>query len=198
MKTYAEFSIFTQPAAPLPPPDFSLFTLWDNGAVRVLETHPHKPELDAPADQSVPAPDAGTAAQAPGPVEIPTTDAPQPDDAQGVEVIDYQVSVEPDPAPALAESPVGNETAEAGAEDVFERFVQNPPPRRRGEPDVQLDEAVERSIEEDEEIVTETMALISLRQGNRTEAIRIYSKLRLLFPEKAPYFDAQIEKIQGS
>lgn len=194
MKTYAEFSIFTQPAAPLPPSVFSLFTLWDNGAVRVIETHPHKPEIEAAADQSAPAPTAGTAAQAFGPVEVPTADVAPSAEAQNVETVEYQVIVEPE----LAESPAENSTAEADPEDVFERFVQNPPPRRRGEPDVRLDEAVERSIEEDEEIVTETMALISLRQGNRTEAIRIYSKLRLLFPEKAPYFDAQIEKIQGS
>ncbi|MEM7367928.1 MAG: hypothetical protein AAF587_04960 [Bacteroidota bacterium] len=54
------------------------------------------------------------------------------------------------------------------------------------------------SIEHDEEMVTETLALLHLKQNNRKEALRIYQKLRLRFPGKKAYFDAQIEKITHS
>ena len=56
--------------------------------------------------------------------------------------------------------------------------------------------SVQLSIEEDEDMVTETLAKLHLKQNNKSEAIRIYKKLGLLFPEKSAYFDAQIEKIK--
>ena len=56
--------------------------------------------------------------------------------------------------------------------------------------------SVQRSIQQDEDMVTETLAKIHLKQNNKGEAIRIYEKLGLLFPEKSAYFDAQIEKIK--
>lgn len=45
------------------------------------------------------------------------------------------------------------------------------------------------------EIITESMAKIMLLQGNREEAINIYEKLSLLFPEKSAYFAAHIQNI---
>ncbi|MDX2246295.1 MAG: hypothetical protein SF052_05945 [Bacteroidia bacterium] len=52
------------------------------------------------------------------------------------------------------------------------------------------------SIREDENLVTETMARLHLLQNNRAEAIRIYEKLCLLYPEKSAYFTARINKIK--
>lgn len=52
------------------------------------------------------------------------------------------------------------------------------------------------SVEEDEELVTETLARLHLAQQNYPEALRIYQKLRLLFPQKSAYFDSQIQKIE--
>ncbi|MEZ4774892.1 MAG: hypothetical protein R3D00_17030 [Bacteroidia bacterium] len=52
------------------------------------------------------------------------------------------------------------------------------------------------SIREDENLVTETMARLNLLQNNRAEAIRIYEKLCLLYPEKSAYFADRINKIK--
>ncbi len=53
------------------------------------------------------------------------------------------------------------------------------------------------SVEENDEIVSETLAKLHVRQGNYSEAVRIYEKLSLLFPEKNMYFADQIEKISN-
>jgi hypothetical protein len=54
------------------------------------------------------------------------------------------------------------------------------------------------SIAPQEDVATETLARLHLRQQNFAEAIRIYRKLCLLFPHKSPYFEAQIRKITQS
>jgi hypothetical protein len=50
---------------------------------------------------------------------------------------------------------------------------------------------------DEEEIVSETLALLYARQGNIQKAIHIYQKLSLRFSEKSRYFAAQIENIKG-
>ena len=60
-----------------------------------------------------------------------------------------------------------------------------------------LDQGVLSSLEEDEEMVSETLAHLHLMQKNYGEAIRIYEKLSLLFPEKKAYFANQINMIKN-
>ena len=49
---------------------------------------------------------------------------------------------------------------------------------------------------EDREVVTETMAEVWAKQGNKGKAIEIYNKLSLLDPSKSPYFAAKIEELK--
>jgi hypothetical protein len=63
--------------------------------------------------------------------------------------------------------------------------------------------AAERKVEEmaemslqDREIITETMAEVWEKQGNRVKAIEIYSKLSLFEPSKSAYFAAKIEDLK--
>jgi len=54
-----------------------------------------------------------------------------------------------------------------------------------------------KSVEE-KEIITETMAEVWLKQGNKEKAAAIYQKLSLLNPPKSAYFASLIEKIKSS
>lgn len=53
-----------------------------------------------------------------------------------------------------------------------------------------------QSVEEDEELVTETLANLYYKQGNHKKAIRAYEKLCLLYPSKMSYFASLIQKIK--
>ena len=68
-----------------------------------------------------------------------------------------------------------------------------------------LDEATQQSIQqiaehsfEEKEIVTETMAEVWIKQGNKEKAIDTLLKLSLLNPSKSHYFAAKIEQLKAS
>ncbi|MEL7340212.1 MAG: hypothetical protein AAGM67_06975, partial [Bacteroidota bacterium] len=84
---------------------------------------------------------------------------------------------------------------------LIDQFLASPPKskgrRNLLDPDhQQIPDPGARSVEEGEELVTETFARLLVLQGKRADAIGIYQKLSLRFPQKSAYFDAQIEKIR--
>lgn len=58
------------------------------------------------------------------------------------------------------------------------------------------EDSARRSIEENEGIVSETLARLVAAQGKKDKAIEIYQKLMLKNPQKSGYFAAQIEKLR--
>ncbi|MGZ5135745.1 MAG: hypothetical protein ACXWCG_11365, partial [Flavitalea sp.] len=71
--------------------------------------------------------------------------------------------------------------------------------------DANIDEATQASIQniaehsfEEKEIVTETMAEVWIKQGNKEKAIDTLEKLSLLNPSKSHYFAAKIEQLKAS
>jgi hypothetical protein len=61
-----------------------------------------------------------------------------------------------------------------------------------------MHELAAKSIEEDEDLVSEMLANILALQGHKKQAKLMYEKLCLLFPEKSDYFAAKIEKLRSS
>ncbi len=86
---------------------------------------------------------------------------------------------------------------------LVQRFLATPPTniRRPAIPasssnSSQLGEHVAQSIESDQDLATETLARLHVKQNHPDEAIRIYEKLCLRYPEKKAYFTTQIKKIK--
>lgn len=82
--------------------------------------------------------------------------------------------------------------------DLIDKFLSNQPhiskPSASGF--FSPDDKARSSIENQNEIVSETLARIFVEQGNYARAIKIYRKLSLLNPEKSSYFAARISKIE--
>jgi len=60
-----------------------------------------------------------------------------------------------------------------------------------------VEQMAEHSIDEGE-VVTETMAEVWLKQGNKEKAIETYHKLSLLDPDKSAYFASLAEQLKNS
>jgi len=54
----------------------------------------------------------------------------------------------------------------------------------------------ERSVAENKDVISETLARLLAKQGYRDKAIVMYERLALSFPEKSSFFAAEIEKLK--
>jgi hypothetical protein len=63
--------------------------------------------------------------------------------------------------------------------------------------DKKVEQMAEHSIDESE-VVTETMAEVWIKQGNKEKAIETYNKLSLLNPDKSAYFASLAEQLKNS
>ena len=55
---------------------------------------------------------------------------------------------------------------------------------------------IEKSLTEDDELITETLANIYVQQKNFGKAVNAYQKLSLKYPEKSVYFATRIKEIE--
>jgi len=82
---------------------------------------------------------------------------------------------------------------------LIDQFIKTAPsisrPNKADFFDPQQD-AVKSSFDEDDFLVTETLAKIHADQGNLEKATEIYEKLILKFPEKSSYFAALIQDLK--
>lgn len=120
------------------------------------------------------------------------------DDKEWIEIPVYEVAmqqeiqkeVQKDNAPEIRIVPDQSE------KKLFE------PNFEEGEVDLfhEIDEEVTKvataSVEFKQDMMTETLARIYLKQGKKDKALEIYNALRLKFPEKSAYFAALIQKIE--
>ncbi len=81
------------------------------------------------------------------------------------------------------------------SEEIIDNFILNTPSIRKPKENAPNIDIAEHSVREHEDLVSETLANIYLKQGNFQKAIQIFEKLSLIIPEKSSYFAAQIDKI---
>ncbi|MFM2375534.1 MAG: hypothetical protein RLZZ165_631 [Bacteroidota bacterium] len=81
--------------------------------------------------------------------------------------------------------------------ELIDNFIENEPGISRGmATESTSGDLAKESSHLDDHWVTETLARIYEKQGNKTKAIKIYERLRLRFPEKSQYFVHLIEKLK--
>lgn len=81
------------------------------------------------------------------------------------------------------------------AEILIDEFIQNQPKIRPRTEFYSPENMAKKSIEDSEEIVTETLAKIYSKQGNTAKAKSIYNQLILRNPEKKSYFASLIRDL---
>ena len=86
---------------------------------------------------------------------------------------------------------------------LIDKFLTSKPffKKIRNEEEIQQeekpdDEIIKNSLSENDEIITETLALIYFKQKKYEKAIEAFQKLSLKYPEKSIYFAARIKDIE--
>lgn len=104
------------------------------------------------------------------------------------------------PLPEVTRADIEKAVAKSNVNDfgsILDKFIKENPSISR--PKAEFFNPVNmarQSVEEDDELVTETLANLLYKQGHLKKAIRAYEKLCLLYPSKMTYFASLIQKIK--
>jgi hypothetical protein len=95
------------------------------------------------------------------------------------------------------DKPAKKRATKKSKKELIDKFIKEEPTIKRGVSSFyDPTEAARKSIMQSDDIATETLARLYLKQGKVLQAIKIYEKLSLKFPEKSDYFAGQIEEIK--
>ena len=82
-------------------------------------------------------------------------------------------------------------------DELVEKFLKREESPRGESPFFDPLRIASKSLEENEDIISETLAHLYYEQGYDKKAIKIYQKLMLLYPKNSSYFAAFIKKIEN-
>lgn len=131
-------------------------------------------------------------------VETPEL-TPEPQEAISAEpVIEVQEVDISDKTPMEAE--IAEQVKRSNVNDfesILDKFIRENPRISRGKAEFYNPVNMARqSVEDNDELVTETLANVYYKQGHYKKAIRAYEKLCLIYPHKMTYFASLIQKIK--
>mgnify|MGYP000884993831 CR=1 FL=1 len=92
--------------------------------------------------------------------------------------------------PPVLDSRSGTDTTEPAVHQPEEKAETGSTPA------LSAHELAERSVSENKDVISETLARLLAKQGYRDKAINMYQRLCLAFPEKSAFFAAEIEKLK--
>lgn len=150
----------------------------------------HWSEEASPAEQKEPFAEAsmGEAAEEPEDSPEERTNFAFPDHS----AYDLEQSLEPQKEPAEKQY-----SRQPDPLELINRFIKEEPRiRPQRQEFYNPDQMAKRSVEEDEDLISETLARINENQGNYRKAIRMYEKLSLRMPEKSTYFATRIKELK--
>jgi predicted Zn-dependent protease len=90
---------------------------------------------------------------------------------------------------------VSPKVAEQG--EIIDQFIKVAPTLPRTQPTETTTDLSEESVNYGDNIVSETLVEILLKQGKKAKAIEMLKKLIWKFPQKKAYFAAQIDALKG-
>jgi len=105
--------------------------------------------------------------------------------------------------PASAVYELADNNGNVNGNSLIDKFLNSETAirKKRNTPEFQSStvknsDVLEKSVEENDEIITETLALIYTQQKNYDKALNAYQKLSLKYPEKSIYFASRIKEIE--
>ena len=130
------------------------------------------------------------------PVDLSLAASEEPLHPQALEFQPQQPSAQPQPE-AKAEPKAKATKPTHRAADLIDRFIESEPSISRSkESEAPTGDLARDSSVDNDDWVTETLAKIYAKQGNKSKAIKIYQKLSLLFPDKRDYFALRISELK--
>lgn len=93
-------------------------------------------------------------------------------------------------------SKYADEDVLAEGNDLISSFIKKKPQIKPVDSEVKNEDISTESVEEDSELLSETLIKVYVKQGLFDKAIQSYEKLSLKYPEKNVYFASQIEILQ--
>lgn len=132
-------------------------------------------------------------------VETPAEPTPEPQEEVSVQPAVRVQEIEPSDKTAM-ETEIAEQVKRSNVNDfesILDKFIRENPRISRGKAEFYNPvNMAKQSVEDNDELVTETLANVYYKQGHYKKAIRAYEKLCLIYPHKMTYFASLIQKIK--